>query len=63
MSDNLPAHTCPDIDRVKTIIRRHVLGEDRKIALDLMEELRAANLRLREGYASAREELKRSIKP
>lgn len=48
-----PAHTCPWIDRLSTIVRRHVRGEDRRTALALCEQLRGANLGLRVAYVDA----------
>lgn len=60
MSDNLPGHTCPAIDDLKRRLRRlarEVPGVD-PVELDAMlsdlEQLRADNLALREGYARAR---------
>lgn len=42
-------HTCPAIDKVARIVRRHVIAsEDRRAALALLEELRSENLRLRD---------------
>ena len=42
-----PAHTCPWIDQVQTLVRRHIRGPDRRVALTLLENLRGANLQLR----------------
>ena len=41
-------HTCPAIDKVKTLVRKHVVDEDaRRELLALMEELRVENAQLR----------------
>jgi hypothetical protein len=41
-------HTCPSIDKVKTLVRKHVVDEDaRREMLALMEELRQENAQLR----------------
>lgn len=44
---NLPGWTCPGIDRVAEIVRRHVRGPDRSAALLDLERLRLAHVRLR----------------
>lgn len=50
-----PGHTCPWIDDIETLIRKHVTGtaarEDRAKALTLCENLRGANLQLRLCYS------------
>jgi len=45
----LPGHTCPAIDKLKRIIRKHVSDtEARNAAFELCESLREDNSRLRE---------------
>lgn len=42
-------HTCPAIDRVKKLIRKHMADPEAKAdALSLMEELREQNSQLRD---------------
>lgn len=47
--------TCPAIDEIKRIVKRNTPpgDPDRARALELLEQLRADNLRLREGHARA----------
>lgn len=41
-------HTCPAIDKMKSLVRKHVLDEDaRREMLALMEEMRQENAQLR----------------
>lgn len=41
-------HTCPAIDKMKTLARKHVMDDAaRKALLDLLEELRQENAQLR----------------
>ena len=42
-------HTCPDIDKVKKIIRKHCPpgSDDRKLAFEILETLRSQNEQLR----------------
>lgn len=58
MSDGLPGYTCPAIDRVKRALRRLRDGGDvdpveLASCLRELEELRAANTALRDGYTRA----------
>jgi len=49
MQVKLPAHTCPNIDKLKRMIRKHVEpGAERVKMLGLCESLREANSQLRE---------------
>lgn len=62
MSDGLPGHTCPAIDRCLRVVRRmrrEGVGDPVELGALLvdLEQLREDNTRLREGYAAARREL------
>jgi hypothetical protein len=48
-----PAHTCPWIDQLATLVRRNMRGEDRRRGLALCEQLRGANLQLRVSMVDA----------
>ncbi|MAH47910.1 hypothetical protein CMI37_18965 [Candidatus Pacearchaeota archaeon] len=57
------AHTCPDIDKLARLLRRHICpAEDRKEALALLEELREANSHLRDNAAYWQQEAERRSK-
>lgn len=40
-------HTCPDIDRIKRMIRKYVPEPEKTKGLAIMEELREDNVQLR----------------
>lgn len=48
-----PGHTCPWINDLQVLVRRHMKGAERKRALELCENLRGANEQLRLCYAEA----------
>jgi hypothetical protein len=57
-----PQATCPWIDDLQRLARRHMKGADRKRALELCENLRGANLQLRLCYADELERRQRAEK-
>lgn len=66
MSQDKPipvGHTCPSIDKVKSLIRRNfpdVSSLDREEAFRLLEELRSANEQLRKNASFWEREIKKT---
>jgi len=53
-----PRHTCPWIDQLQKLVRRNMLGDDRRQGLALCEQLRGANLQLRVAYTDSQDDLR-----